>query len=138
MKKVLTEYELHAKRAATPLDRRDAERVPIRLKTSYTSEEAPHFLRGEGTVADLSKTGCMITGSSKLSKGSCVTLFLYLEDGQKPMCLTGCKISWVSGESFAAEFPALHDEERKRVQELIWKHATLTASGQQRTAFRLA
>jgi len=138
MKKPVTEFEMQAKRVNTPLDRRYAERAPIRLRVSFTSEEGPHLAKGEGAVMDLSKTGCKALGHCPVPKGTSVTLFLYFQDGQPPMCLTGTRISWVSGHSFAAKFPELTQEERKRVQELIWKHATRSQAKQDRTAFRFA
>jgi hypothetical protein len=53
------------------------------------------------------------------------------------MCLTETTISWVRGVSFAAKFPNLTAEERKRLQELIWKHATISLSSHERAGFRI-
>ncbi len=121
-----------------PLDRRYAERVPMQLRVLYTSETGVRFVKDEGVVINLSKTGCKVSGLTPPTNGSRVTLFLYLPDGHPPLCFTGTAITWVRGTTFAARFPQLTAEERKRVQEMIWKHATLPTSTQRRAAFRIA
>ena len=70
------------------LDRRYAERVPIRYRINYSGEEGARIVTGEGTLKDLSKTGCKILGATTSSLGSRITLLLDLEDGQPPMRLT--------------------------------------------------
>jgi hypothetical protein len=46
-------------------------------------------------------------------------------------------VSWIKGNVFAVRFPKLMEEERKRIQAAIWKHVTLSAANDQRTAFRI-
>ena len=71
-------------KAHSLLDRRYAERVPIRYRITYSGEEGARIVRGEGALKDLSKTGCKILGAATISLGSRLTLFLDLEDGQVP------------------------------------------------------
>ena len=125
------------KSAYAPLDRRYAERVPIHYRVMYSAETGPKLVKGEGSLKDLSKSGCKVTAAIVPTVGSSVTLFLYIEDGNPPMCLIGTTVSWVAGQSFAAKFPKLTSEERKRLQEMIWKHATLLPTKHQRAAFRI-
>jgi len=40
------------------LDRRYAERVPIRYRVAYSGAEGARIVRGEGILTNLSKTGC--------------------------------------------------------------------------------
>ena len=119
------------------LDRRYAERAPIRYRINYSGEEGARIVTGEGTLKDLSKTGCKILGATTSSLGSSLTLHLYLEDGQAPMCLTNVTVSWIASDSFAVKFPKLSAEERKRLQELVWKNVSLSSLVDQRTAFRI-
>jgi c-di-GMP-binding flagellar brake protein YcgR len=119
------------------LDRRYAERVPIRYRINYSGEEGARIVTGEGTLKDLSKTGCKILGATTSSLGSSLTLHLYLEDGQAPMCLTNVTVSWIASNSFAVKFPKLSAEERKRLQNLVWKNASVSSLDDQRTAFRI-
>jgi c-di-GMP-binding flagellar brake protein YcgR len=119
------------------LDRRYAERVPIRYRITYSGEEGARIVRGEGALKDLSKTGCKISGVTESSLGSRITLHLDLEDGQAPMRLTDVLVSWIAKDSFAVKFPKLTPEDRKRLQEVIFKNISLSSLDDRRTAFRI-
>jgi PilZ domain-containing protein len=121
-----------------PLDRRYAERAPINCKVIYSGEDGARIVKVEGTVQDLSKTGCKILGTTQPIMGHDLALILYLDDGKAPLCLAGAQITWVKGLSFAIRFPRLTPEERKRLQDVIWKNVTLSPANSQRTAFRIA
>jgi c-di-GMP-binding flagellar brake protein YcgR len=124
-------------KAHSLLDRRYAERVPIGYRISYSGTEGARIVTGEGILKDLSKTGCKILGATMSSLGSSLSLHLYLEDGQAPLCLTDVSISWIERASFSVRFPKLSAEERKRLQEVIWKHVRLSSLDNRRTAFRI-
>ena len=124
-------------KAHSLLDRRYAERVPTRYRISYSVEEGARIVRGEGTLKDLSKTGCKIMGAATSSVGSTLTLVLCLEDGQASMRLTDVTVSWVGKDSFAVRFPKLSAEERKRLQEVVRKNVSLASLDDRRTAFRI-
>jgi len=130
--------KVNIQKAHSLLDRRYAERVPIGYRISYSGEEGARIVKGEGILKDLSKTGCKILGATTSSLGSLLTLLLHLEDGQAPMRLTDVLVSWIDRDSFAVRFPKLSAEERKRVQEVIWKHVRLSSLDDRRTAFRIA
>jgi hypothetical protein len=129
--------KINHQKAHSLLDRRDAERVPIRYRISYSGEDGARIVRGEGTLEDLSKTGCKILGTTTTSLGSNLTLFLYLQNGQAPMCLTNVIVSWIARDSFAVRFPKLSAEERRRLQEVILKNVSLSSLDDRRTAFRI-
>lgn len=129
--------KINSQKTHSLLDRRYAERVPIRYRISYSGEEGARIVTGEGILKDLSKTGCKILGATTSSLGSSLTLLLYLEDGQAPMCLTDVIVSWIARDSFAVRFPKLSAEERKRLQGVIWKHVRLSSLDDRRTAFRI-
>lgn len=129
--------KVNNQKAHSLLDRRYAERVPIRYRITYSGEEGARTVTGEGTLKDLSKTGCKITGAIASSLGSSLTLLMQLEDGQAPMCLTDVVVSWIAKDSFAVRFPRLSAQERKRLQEVIWKNASLSTLEDRRTAFRI-
>ena len=124
-------------KAHSLLDRRYAERVPIGYRIKYSGEEGARIVTGEGILKDLSKTGCKILGATTSSLGSRLTLLLDLEDGQAPMRLTDVLLSWIDRDSFSVRFPKLSAEERKRLQEVIWKHVRLSSLDDRRTAFRI-
>jgi c-di-GMP-binding flagellar brake protein YcgR len=119
------------------LDRRYAERVPIRYHITYSGEEGARIVTGEGALKDLSKTGCKILGETTISLGSRLTLLLDLKDGQAPMRLTDALVTWIARDSFAVKFPKLSPEERKRLQDVIFKNISLSSLDDRRTAFRI-
>ena len=129
--------KVNTQKSHSLLDRRYAERVPIRYRITYSGEEGARIVRGEGALKDLSKTGCKILGVATISLGSRLTLHLNLEDGQAPMRLTDVLVTWIARDSFAVKFPKLSPEERKRLQEVIWKNISLSSLDDRRTAFRI-
>ena len=128
---------INHQKAHSLLDRRYAERVPIGYRIKYSGVEGARIIRGEGILKDLSKTGCKILGATTSALGSRLTLLLDLEDGQAPMRLTDVLVSWIDRDSFSVRFPKLSAEERKRLQEVIWKHARLASLDDRWTAFRI-
>jgi c-di-GMP-binding flagellar brake protein YcgR len=129
--------KVNTRKAHLLLDRRYAERVPIGYRIKYSGVEGARIIRGEGILKDLSKTGCKILGATTSALGSRLTLLLDHEDGQAPMRLTDVLVSWIDRDSFSVRFPKLSPEERKRLQEVIFKNISLSSLDDQRTAFRI-
>ena len=129
--------KINTQKAHSLLDRRYAERVPIRYRTTYFGEEGSRIVPGEGALKDLSQTGCKILGVASSPLGSRLTLLLDLEDGQAPMRLADVIVSWISKDSFAVKFPKLSSDERKRLQDVIWKNMSVLSLDDRRTAFRI-
>jgi hypothetical protein len=129
--------KINTQKAHSLLDRRYAERVPIRYQITYFGEEGARIVAGEGALKDLSKTGCKILGAAPSSLGSRLTLLVDLEDGHTPMRLTDVIVSWISKDSFAVKFPKLSSDESKRLQDVIWKNMSVSALDDRRTAFRI-
>jgi len=125
--------KINSQKAHSLLDRRYAERVPIRYRITYFLDEGARVVTGEGALHDLSKTGCKIVGVATISLGTRLTLLLDLEDGQGPMRLTDVLVSWVSGDSCAVK----SSDERKRLQDVIWKNIRVSSLDDRRTAFRI-
>ena len=129
--------KINMQKAHSLLDRRYAERVPIRYRITYFGEDGARIVPGEGALTDLSQTGCKILGIAPSPLGSRLTLLLDLEDGQAPMRLTDVIVSWISKDSFAVKFPKLSVDERKRLQDVIWKNMSVSSLDDRRTAFRI-
>jgi len=131
-------FKINDQKAHSLLDRRYAERVPIRYRVAYSGAEGARIVTGEGILNNLSKTGCKILGTATISLGSRLTLLLYLEDAQAPVRLIDTLVSWVGKDSFSVRFPKLSPDERKRLQDVIFKNISLSAVDHQRTGFRIA
>jgi c-di-GMP-binding flagellar brake protein YcgR len=137
MKCSLLEQSHATPRAHDPLDRRYAERALIHYEVTYSGTEGARFITSRGSLKDLSKTGCKIIGSTFPAIGSRIMVTLHLNDQQAPLCLTNAIVSWIKGNVFALRFPKLADDERKRIQAVIWKNVSLPKAKSQRTAFRI-
>lgn len=130
-------FEQKGTSAHAPLDRRYAERVPIHYRVTYLGTEGARLIKTEGSLRDLSQTGCKVLGTLLPTLGGTLTVTLHLDDGLAPLCLTDATVSWIKGSMFAVRFPKLAEEERKRIQGVIWKHVTVSPSKNHRTAFRI-
>ena len=119
------------------LDRRYAERVAFRCQITYSGEEGARIVTGGGTLRNLSKTGCKILGTTTSSLGGSLTLHLHLEDGQAPLCLTDAIVSGIDKSTFSVRFPSLSLDDRKRLQDIVWKNISLSSAHNRRTAFRI-
>jgi hypothetical protein len=137
MKSSIFEQNMTGTSAHAPLDRRYAERVPIHYRVTYLGTEGARLIKTEGSLRDLSQTGCKVLGTLLPTLGSTLTVTLHLDDGHAPLCLTDATVSWIKGSMFAVRFPKLAEEERKRIQGVIWKHVTVSPSKNHRTAFRI-
>src|SRR5690242_7526793 len=132
-----TRREPSWRKTSRVLDRRDAERVPLRTYVSYVTDERMGLSRGQGWLVDLSKTGCKITGPV-LMLGTSVTIVLYFSDEKDPLCVCGATVTWSDGDSFGVRFPKLNGADRQRLQELVLKFATLRGGSHEHIGFRLA
>ncbi len=137
MKPAHPQYKANDQKAHSLLDRRYAERIPIRYRVAYSGTEGARIVTEEGDLKNLSKTGCKVSGTATISLGSRLTLLLYLEDGQAPMRLVDSIVSWVAKDSFSVNFPKLSQDERKRLQDVIFKNISLSTLDHRRTAFRI-
>ena len=152
MKSSILEQNMKGSSAHAPLDRRYAERVPIHYRVTYLGTEGARLIKTEGSLRDLSQTGCKVLGLLRRhvfelslevlgtllpTLGDTLTVTLHLDDGHAPLCLTDATVSWIKGSVFAVRFPKLTEDERKRIQGVIWKHVTVSPSKNHRTAFRI-
>lgn len=137
MKSSIFEQHMKGTSAHAPLDRRYAERVPIHYRVTYLGTEGARLIKTEGSLRDLSQTGCKVLGTLLPTLGETLTVTLHLDDGHAPLCLTDATVSWIKGSVFAVRFPKLTEDERKRIQGVIWKHVTVSPSKNHRTAFRI-
>ena len=119
------------------LDRRYAERVAFRCRVTYSREEGARIVTGEGILEDLSKTGSKIVGTTIRPLGGSFTPHLHLEDGQTPLRLIDAIVTGVDKGTFSVRFPGLPPDDRKRLQDIVWKNISLSSSHNRRTAFRI-
>jgi hypothetical protein len=76
---------------------------------------------GEGTLADLSLTGCSITCSRTALKGSYVKLTVLLPNQPASLFVELGRIRWVRGRSFGVEFIRLPMMARQPIGRSSWE-----------------
>jgi PilZ domain len=81
-------------------DLRSSHRFPVSYPVIFCG--APFV--GEGTVADLSHTGCSITGTESVVAGSYIKLRVLLPDSPSSLLIELGKVRWVHDDAFGVEF----------------------------------
>lgn len=122
------------------LDRRGTHRVALQAGVTYLTEgsEGDQNSSRNGQLVELSKEGCRIVGSHPVAIGSSLTLSITFNDGQPVLRVCGAKVCWIEGNRFGVKFAKLTDNERQRVQNLVWKFASKAGESEDHTGFRFA
>jgi len=79
---------------------------------------------GEGTVADLSLTGCSVVSERIVLTDSYVKLSLILPDPTMSLFIELGKIRWVGKNAFGVEFIRLPTATRHRLDRVVWEQLT--------------
>lgn len=121
------------------LDRRNTHRVTLRADVTYSTEgsESDASSEGNGQLIELSKEGCRIVGTQPVATGRSLTLSIKFNDGHPALIVCG-KACWMEGNRFGVNFLKLTDNERQRVQNLVWKFASKAGESEDHTSFRFA
>jgi|SRR5688572_26613537 c-di-GMP-binding flagellar brake protein YcgR len=98
---------------------RAAERFHNRSRIFFSSIEGT--VDGEGTIADLSKTGCRVESDTQPAKGLELKLELFLLDYSWPMKVDRAVVRWIKGRTFGLEFLNVQSAQRDRLVRLIMK-----------------
>ncbi len=82
-------------------NRRETDRLPIEFSLMYSAEDSKReLIIGDGRVADLSRNGLGIRGTTTVTPGMELTLFFYLPDGQDPLFVVEARVAWSAGHRF--------------------------------------
>lgn len=79
---------------------------------------------GEGTVTDLSLTGCSIACEQTVLTGSYVKLSVILPDPTLSLFIELGKIQWAHHNAFGIEFIRLPTISRHRLDRVVWEQLT--------------
>lgn len=104
----------------TALDSRAYHRYPVAFPVIFGG--APFV--GEGTVTDLSLTGCSIVCERAVLSGSYVKLSVILPDPTLSLFIELGKIRWVRKNTFGIEFMRLPTITRQRLDRVVWEQLT--------------
>ena len=101
-------------------DSRSYHRYPVAFPVIFGG--APFV--AEGTVTDLSLTGCSIVCEQTVLTGSYVKLSVILPDPTLSLFIELGKIRWVHDNAFGIEFIRLPTISRHRLDRVVWQELT--------------
>lgn len=95
---------------------RSSDRFPVTFPVIFSG--APFV--GEGTLTDLSASGCAIACDRKVLSGSYVRLNVLMPDQSPSLAIELGKIRWVRGYVFGVEFIRLPIRAHQQLDQVIW------------------
>jgi hypothetical protein len=98
---------------------RTAERFSLRSRVSFSGIGIE--IKGEGTLSDLSKTGCRVESDILPPKGAELKLEIFLSDYAWPMKVDRAVVCWTKGRSFGLELVSLQAAQRDRLTRITMK-----------------
>jgi hypothetical protein len=75
----------------------------------------------EGTLMDISTSGCRATSPIEVRRGMIVKLSVFLPDHQWPLRVEEAIVRWTNGQEFGVEFTSIRLAQRERLRALIMK-----------------
>ncbi len=93
------------------MDLRNAPRFPTHGSALFTGDHAS----GEGTLLNLSASGCAVQSTMLVRKGAYLELALVATDQEIPVPIELARVRWVSGARFGLHFLAVGDDLRLRL-----------------------
>jgi hypothetical protein len=98
---------------------RVAERFLLRSRVFFSGIDVA--VEGEGSLSDLSKTGCRVHSETQPPNGIELKLELFLSDYSWPMRVDRAVVRWIKGRTFGLEFVTLQAAQRDRLIRVIMK-----------------
>jgi len=98
---------------------RMAERFLLRSRVAFSGIGIE--LKGEGTLLDLSKTGCRVESDNPPPEGTELKVEIFLSDYAWPMKVDRAVVRWTKGRAFGLELVTLQSAQRDRLTRLIMK-----------------
>lgn len=98
------------------MERRQTLRLKAQFRSSFSS---PNMVGGEGTVVDLSHTGCRIATLVQVPHGTSLEVRLILPDDLPPLTVESCIVRWSRGHEFGVQFLDPREEDRARLARFV-------------------
>lgn len=95
---------------------RSTDRFPVTYPVIFGG--APFV--GEGSLTDLSASGCAIACDRTVLSGSYIRLNVLMPDHSPSLAIDLGKIRWVRGQVFGVEFIRLPTIARQQLDQVIW------------------
>jgi hypothetical protein len=99
------------------MERRQTVRLKVQFRSAFS---APLMVAGEGTVLDLSPTGCRIATQVHMSQGTTLEVRLALPDNLPPLAVESCVVRWARNHEFGVQFLSFNQEtDRARLARFV-------------------
>jgi hypothetical protein len=98
-------------------DRR-GRRIDLSCRMFFFGDEE---FEGEGTLLDISTSGCRASSSVDLNVGMLLKLSLFLPDQKWPLRIDQAIVRWSDGRKFGLEFTNIRLAQRERLRAMIMK-----------------
>lgn len=92
-------------------------RIPVDMQVSFSSSDTTDIL--EGTMFDLSPTGCAVTSLSTVQPGSALRMLIRATDLGSAITIKSAVVRWSGGGEFGVEFLALSEIDQRRLHRLL-------------------
>lgn len=94
---------------------RKTRRVELRCILRFSSGE----IEGEGTITNISTSGCRAESDINMAEGLDVQVFIQLPNQSSPVKVERAAVRWVSGNAFGLNFILFFPSEQSRLRTFI-------------------
>lgn len=100
------------------MERRRTLRLKVQFQSSFSDSNR---VEGEGTVVDLSDTGCRIATLIQVPRETNLELRLMAPDDRLPITIESCIVRWSWNHEFGVQFLKTREEDRARLSQFVGK-----------------
>ena len=97
------------------MTKRQSVRFNIYCPVSFCSGTA----EGEGTVVDISHTGCRVKSDVTIAVDSLICMFIVVPSGLMPITIGMAAVRWAQKSEFGVQFMRVSSQQQARLQTLI-------------------
>jgi hypothetical protein len=97
------------------MTKRQAVRFNIYRPVSFCSGAT----EGEGTVVDLSQSGCRVKSDVPIGIGSMICMFIVVPSGLMPITIGMATVRWAKNGEFGVQFIRVNSQQQERLRALI-------------------
>lgn len=98
------------------LEDRVGERAATDFRVFFTDGQ---YLEEEGTVLEISKSGCRVRCPCVLEEGTTLEVWLFMPDYDWPLRVERAVVRWKDDEEFGLQFPNLRPSQRERLRQFL-------------------
>lgn len=100
------------------MERRQTLRLKVHFRSSFS---ASNMVEGDGTVVDLSDTGCRIATLIQVPRETKLEVRLMLPNDLTPITIESCIVRWSWDHEFGVQFLKTREEDRARLSQFVGK-----------------